>query len=89
MFGAFFVGFNNKIRPRGTKSEAAAVIMSWGPQKESSNIGFIGALSAGNCICGDFPIIDTGPQWEESKKEKTHFILFPHPHKTPNESKKI
>ena len=40
-------------------------------------------------ICGDFPIIDTGPQWEESKKEKTHFILFPHPHKTPSESKKI
>ena len=40
-------------------------------------------------ICDDFPIIDTGPQWEESKKEKKHFIIFPHPHKTPSESKKI
>jgi len=48
--GSFFVGFKGKIRPRGTKSEAAVVIVNWGTlgtQKESSNIGLIGTLSAG------------------------------------------
>ena len=87
--GPLWVGFNNKIGPRGTKSEAAVVIMNWGTQKESRNIGFIEALSAGSCYLGRFPIIDIGPQWEESKKENTQFILFSHPHKTPSESEKI
>ena len=47
VLGPLCVGLKNKIGPRGTKSEAAAVIMNWGTQTESRNIGFIGALSAG------------------------------------------
>ena len=50
VFGAFFVGYNSKIRTRRTKSEAAVGIMNWGTQKESSNIGFFGALSAGSWL---------------------------------------
>ena len=85
---AFCYGSNSKMRPRGTKSEAAAVIMNWGTQKESSNIGFIGPCPRGGIICEDFAILDAGRQREENKKEKTQFILFSHPYKTPSGSKK-
>ena len=49
--GPSFVGLKGKIRARGTKSEAAVVIVNWGTlgtQIESSNIGLIGAISAGS-----------------------------------------
>ena len=49
--GAFFVGVESKMRSRGTKSEAEAVIVNWGTlgqPKESSNIGLIEAFSAGS-----------------------------------------
>jgi hypothetical protein len=38
-------------------------------------------------ICEDFAILDAGRQREENKKEKTQFILFSHPYKTPSGSK--
>ena len=34
----FFVGFNNKIKPRGAKSEATAVIMNWGTLGDSKRM---------------------------------------------------
>ena len=63
MVGLFFVGFKRKIRPRGTESEAAAVIVNWGTsgtQKESSNIGLIGTLSAGTDYLRGFSLFYAG-----------------------------
>ena len=61
--------------------------MNWGTQKESSNIGFIGALSAGRSICEDFAILDAGRQREENKKEKHTVYPFLPSYKTPSGSK--
>ena len=36
--GPFFARFKRKIRPRGTNSEAAAVIMNWGTLGDTKKI---------------------------------------------------
>ena len=36
--GPFFVGFKGEIRPSGTKSVAAAVIMNWGTLGDTKRI---------------------------------------------------
>ena len=86
--GAFFVAFKSNIRPRGTKSEAAAVIKNRGHKKNQATSVSSGPCPEGGSICEDSAIFDAGRQREENKKEKTQFIIFSHPYKTHDGSKK-
>ena len=89
--GPLFVGFNSKIRPRGTKSEAPVVIVNLETletQKESSNIGLIGTLSAGPIICEDSSLFYAGRQCqaggvvEKMKKINENCVLSFSPNST-------
>ena len=73
--GPFFVCFKSQIRPRGTKSEAAAVIMNRGHKKNQATSVSSGPCPRGGVICEDFAILDAGRQREENTKEE-HSLSF-------------
>ena len=75
-WGICFVGFKSRIRPRGTKSEAAAAIMNRGHKKNQATSVSSGPCPRGAFICEGFAILDAGRQREEKTKGKNTVYRF-------------
>ena len=85
VWGLSFVGFKSKIRPRGTKSEAAAVIMNRGHKKNQAT-----SVSSGYCPRGgwlfarvlQFSMLAGSGKRIKKKKHSLSFSPIPTKHQT-------